>query len=159
MESKEHAFEMCEALKQLTQKMDLQFIYKSSFDKANRTSLSGGRGVGIDKGLEIFADIKEHFGVPVITDVHTEEQCTRAGEVIDVLQIPAFLCRQTDLLIAAAKTGKAINIKKGQFLAPWDMENVAKKVADSGNDNIMLCERGQVLAITRLCLICVQFRL
>ncbi|PCJ99724.1 MAG: 3-deoxy-8-phosphooctulonate synthase [Zetaproteobacteria bacterium] len=142
IESKDHAFEMCEALKQLTQKMGLQFIFKSSYDKANRTSISGIRGVGIDKGLQILSDIRDHFGVPVITDVHTEEQCTRAGEVVDVLQIPAFLCRQTDLLIAAAKTGKAINIKKGQFLAPWDMENVAKKVSDSGNDNIMLCERG-----------------
>ncbi|PCI56316.1 MAG: 3-deoxy-8-phosphooctulonate synthase [Alphaproteobacteria bacterium] len=142
IESKDHAFEMCEALKQLTQKIGLQFIFKSSYDKANRTSLSGVRGVGIDKGLQILSDIREHFGVPVITDVHTEEQCVRAGEVVDVLQIPAFLCRQTDLLIAAAKTGKAINIKKGQFLAPWDMKNVAKKVSESGNDNIMLCERG-----------------
>ncbi|PCJ97248.1 MAG: 3-deoxy-8-phosphooctulonate synthase [Zetaproteobacteria bacterium] len=142
IESKDHAFEMCEALKQLTQSMGLQFIFKSSYDKANRTSISGVRGVGIDKGLQILSDIREHFGVPVITDVHTEEQCTRAGEVVDVLQIPAFLCRQTDLLIAAANTGKAINIKKGQFLAPWDMKNVAQKVADSGNDNIMLCERG-----------------
>ncbi|MGH1377399.1 MAG: 3-deoxy-8-phosphooctulonate synthase [Alphaproteobacteria bacterium] len=142
IESKDHAFEMCEALKQLTRKMGLQFIFKSSYDKANRTSISGVRGVGIDKGLQILSDIREHFGVPVITDVHTEDQCARVGEVVDVLQIPAFLCRQTDLLVAAAKTGKAVNIKKGQFLAPWDMKNVAQKVADSGNDNIMLCERG-----------------
>ncbi|MBI1301176.1 MAG: 3-deoxy-8-phosphooctulonate synthase [Alphaproteobacteria bacterium] len=142
IESRDHAFEMCEALRQLTHKMGLQFIYKSSYDKANRTSLGGKRGVGVDKGLQVLADIKSHFGVPVLTDVHTEEQCAIAAQAVDVLQIPAFLCRQTDLLIAAAKTGKAINIKKGQFLAPWDMENVAKKVADSGNNKIMLCERG-----------------
>ncbi len=142
LESKDHAFEMCGALKELTQNLGIQFIYKSSYDKANRTSLFGKRGLGIDKGLQVLADIREHFGVPVITDIHSEDQCAPVGEVVDVLQIPAFLCRQTDLLIAAAKTGKAINVKKGQFLAPWDMENVAKKIADSGNDNIMLCERG-----------------
>ena len=142
IESREHAFEMCGALKELTQDMGIPFIYKSSYDKANRTSLSGKRGVGIDKGLQILSDVREHFGVPVITDVHTAEQCHVAGDVVDVLQIPAFLCRQTDLLVAAANTGKVVNIKKGQFLAPWDMEHVAKKVADSGNDNIMLCERG-----------------
>lgn len=142
MESKDHAFEMCAALKQLTQNLGIQFIYKSSYDKANRTSLSGKRGLGIDKGLEVFQELRDHFGVPVITDVHTAEQCALVAQVVDVLQIPAFLSRQTDLLIAAAKTGKAINIKKGQFLAPWDMENVAKKVSESGNDNIMLCERG-----------------
>ncbi len=142
IESRDHAFEMCAALKQLTQKLGLQFIYKSSYDKANRTSISTQRGVGIDEGLKILGDVREHFGVPVITDVHDAAQCERVGEVVDVLQIPAFLCRQTDLLVAAAKTGKAINIKKGQFLAPWDMENVAKKVSDSGNDSIMLCERG-----------------
>lgn len=142
MESKDHAFEICGALKELTQNMGLQFIYKTSYDKANRTSLSGKRGLGIDKGLEVFSELRDHFGVPVITDVHTAEQCGIVAEVVDVLQIPAFLCRQTDLLIAAANTGKAINIKKGQFLAPWDMENVARKVSESGNDNIMLCERG-----------------
>lgn len=142
IESRDHAFEMCEALRQLTHELGLQFIYKSSYDKANRTSLGGKRGVGIDEGLQVLADIKSHFGVPVLTDIHTEEQCDVAAQAVDVLQIPAFLCRQTDLLVAAAKTGKAVNIKKGQFLAPWDMENVAKKVADSGNDNIMLCERG-----------------
>ncbi len=142
MESKDHAFEMCGALKQLAQNMGVQFIYKTSYDKANRTSLSGKRGLGIDKGLQVFEELRDHFGVPVITDVHTEEQCKIAAEVVDVLQIPAFLCRQTDLLIAAAKTGKAVNIKKGQFLAPWDMQNVAKKVSESGNENIMLCERG-----------------
>lgn len=142
MESKDHAFEMCGALKQLAHNMGVQFIYKTSYDKANRTSLSGKRGLGIDKGLQVFEELRDHFGVPVITDVHTEEQCKLAAQVVDVLQIPAFLCRQTDLLVAAAKTGKAINIKKGQFLAPWDMKNVANKVAESGNENIMLCERG-----------------
>ncbi len=142
LESKDHAFEMCGALKELTQKLGIQFIYKSSYDKANRTSIFGKRGLGIDKGLQVLADIREHFGVPVITDVHSEDQCAPVGDVVDVLQIPAFLCRQTDLLVAAAKTGKAINVKKGQFLAPWDMENVAKKIAESGNDKIMLCERG-----------------
>lgn len=142
MESRDHAFEMCGALKELSKNLGFQFIYKSSYDKANRTSLSGKRGIGLDKGLEVFSDLKEHFGVPMITDVHTEDQCKLAGQVVDVLQIPAFLCRQTDLLVAAANTGKALNIKKGQFLAPWDMKNVAQKVADSGNDNIMLCERG-----------------
>ncbi len=142
IESKDHAFDMCGSLKELTQKLGVGFIYKSSYDKANRTSISTQRGVGIDKGLQILSDIREHFGVPVITDVHDAYQCAEVGAVVDVLQIPAFLCRQTDLLVAAAKTGKAINIKKGQFLAPWDMKNVAKKVADSGNDNIMLCERG-----------------
>lgn len=142
LESKDHAFEMCGALKELTQKLGIQFIYKSSYDKANRTSIFGKRGLGIDKGLQVLADIREHFGVPVITDVHSEDQCAPVGDVVDVLQIPAFLCRQTDLLVAAAKTGKAINVKKGQFLAPWDMGNVAKKIAESGNDKIMLCERG-----------------
>lgn len=142
MESRDHAFDMCGALKEITDKLNIPFIYKSSFDKANRTSISGERGIGLEKALPIFADIKKEFGVPVITDVHTEQQCEQVSEVIDILQIPAFLCRQTDLLIAAAKTGKVINIKKGQFLAPWDMENVAKKVYESGNENIMLCERG-----------------
>ncbi len=142
LESKDHAYEMCGALKQLTQKLGMQFIYKTSYDKANRTSLKGKRGIGIDKGLQILADIRDDFGVPVLTDVHSEDQCAPVGEVVDVLQIPAFLCRQTDLLIAAAKTGKTVNVKKGQFLAPWDMENVAKKVSESGNDNIILTERG-----------------
>lgn len=142
LESKDHAYEMCGALKELTQNLGVQFIYKTSYDKANRTSLFGKRGLGIDKGLQVLADIRSDFGVPVLTDVHSEDQCAPVGEVVDVLQIPAFLCRQTDLLIAAAKTGKTINIKKGQFLAPWDMENVAKKVSESGNDNIILTERG-----------------
>lgn len=142
LESKDHAYEICAALHELTRKLEIPFIFKSSYDKANRTSISGKRGLGIDAGLQILADIKRDFDVPVLTDVHTEDQCAIAGAVVDVLQIPAFLCRQTDLLIAAAKTGKAVNVKKGQFLAPWDMENVAKKLSDSGNENIMLCERG-----------------
>ncbi|MEM7679788.1 MAG: 3-deoxy-8-phosphooctulonate synthase [Pseudomonadota bacterium] len=142
MESRDHAFEMCEALVEITTALNIPFIYKSSFDKANRTSLSGKRGIGLEKALPIFSEIKEQFGVPVITDVHTEQQCADVSDVVDVLQIPAFLSRQTDLLIAAAKTGKVINVKKGQFLAPWDMENVAKKISESGNENIMLCERG-----------------
>ncbi len=142
LESKDHAFDMCGALKELTQKLNIPFIYKSSYDKANRTSLMGIRGLGIDKGLQVLSDVREHFGVPVLTDVHSEDQCAPVAEVVDVLQIPAFLCRQTDLLIAAAKTGKVVNVKKGQFLAPWDMENVAKKVAESGNENILLTERG-----------------
>lgn len=142
MESREHAFDMCGALKELTSKLKIPFIYKTSYDKANRTSLKARRGIGRDKGLEIFVDLKNHFGVPMLTDVHLPDHCAPVAEVVDVLQIPAFLCRQTDLLVAAAQTGKPINVKKGQFLAPWDMVNVAKKIADSGNDNIMLCERG-----------------
>jgi len=142
MESREHALEMSEALKEMTDKLGIGFVYKSSFDKANRTALTSGRGIGMDKALEVFSEIKEKFGLPVVTDVHSPEQCAPVAEVVDMLQIPAFLCRQTDLLIAAAKTGKAVNVKKGQFLAPWDMKNVAAKIAESGNDNIMLCERG-----------------
>lgn len=142
METREHAFDMCGALFELTKTLDIPFIYKSSFDKANRTSLSGVRGMGLDATLAVFADLKKEFGIPMITDIHTEAQCAEAAAVVDVLQIPAFLCRQTDLLVAAAKTGVVINIKKGQFLAPWDMKNVAAKVSDSGNDNIMLTERG-----------------
>lgn len=142
MESRQHAFDMCGALKELTGKLKIPFIYKTSYDKANRTSLKAQRGIGMDKGLEIFAELKKEFKVPTLTDVHLPDHCAPVAEIVDVLQIPAFLCRQTDLLIAAAKTGKAINVKKGQFLAPWDMKNVAAKIADSGNDNIMLCERG-----------------
>jgi 2-dehydro-3-deoxyphosphooctonate aldolase (KDO 8-P synthase) len=142
MESRDHAFFMCEKIKEITTRLDIPFIYKSSFDKANRTSLNAGRGIGIDEALRVFADVKTELDVPVVTDVHTAEQCAQVAEVVDLLQIPAFLCRQTDLLVAAAKTGKPINVKKGQFLAPWDMKNVAAKIADSGNENIMLCERG-----------------
>lgn len=142
MESREHAFDMCGALKELADRLGVPFIYKSSFDKANRTSLHGIRGMGLDKTLLVFNELKREFGVPMLTDIHTEEQCAEAASVVDVLQIPAFLCRQTDLLVAAAKTGAVINVKKGQFLAPWDMKNVAAKISESGNDNILLTERG-----------------
>lgn len=142
MESREHAYEMAGSLKEMTDKLGIGLVYKSSFDKANRTSLKGQRGIGLEKALEVFTDLKKDFGFPVLTDVHTEEQCAVVGEVVDVLQIPAFLCRQTDLLIAAANTGRVVNIKKGQFLAPWDMKNVMAKVVESGNPNVMLTERG-----------------
>ena len=142
LESREHAIEMCHALVEMTSEMKIGFIYKTSFDKGNRTSISSSRGIGMDLGLPILADLRSRFGCPVLTDVHTAEQCQPVSEVADVLQMPAFLCRQTDLLIAAAHTKKSINIKKGQFLAPWDMANVADKVAQSGNENILLCERG-----------------
>lgn len=142
LESRSHALMMAEALKEMTSRLGIGLVYKSSFDKANRTSISGARGLGLEKSLEIFAEIRAQFEVPVITDVHTEAQCAIAGGVCDVLQIPAFLCRQTDLLIAAAKTGRVINIKKGQFLAPWDMKNAVAKVTQSGNPKVMLTERG-----------------
>jgi len=142
LESRDHAFMMCEKIKTVADKLGVGLIYKSSFDKANRTSIKGERGLGLDNALKIFQEIRKEFGLPVVTDVHAPEQCAAVAEAVDVLQIPAFLCRQTDLLVAAAKTGKAINVKKGQFLAPWDMKNVAQKIADSGNENIMLCERG-----------------
>lgn len=142
MESRDHAFMMAEAIKKVTDQLGVGLIYKSSFDKANRTSLKAGRGIGMDAALKIFQEVSSEFDVPTITDVHTEEQCAIVAQAVDVLQIPAFLCRQTDLLVAAAKTGKPLNVKKGQFLAPWDMRNVAAKIADSGNDNVMLCERG-----------------
>jgi 2-dehydro-3-deoxyphosphooctonate aldolase (KDO 8-P synthase) len=142
MESREHAFEIAGSLKQICAGLGIGLVYKSSFDKANRTSLGGKRGIGLDKAMSVFADIKAELGLPVITDVHTEEQCATVAEVVDILQIPAFLCRQTDLLIAAARTGKVINVKKGQFLAPWDMKNVLAKVTESGNANVLLTERG-----------------
>jgi 2-dehydro-3-deoxyphosphooctonate aldolase (KDO 8-P synthase) len=142
LESRDHALEMCGALSELTKKLGIGLIYKTSFDKANRTSANAKRGIGLDKALPIFAELREKFGCPVLTDVHAEDQCAPAATIVDVLQIPAFLCRQTDLLVAAAKTGKAMNIKKGQFLAPWDMKNVAAKCHDAGNDNLLLCERG-----------------
>lgn len=142
MESREHAFEMAEQLVGITKRLGMGFIYKSSFDKANRTSLKATRGLGIKKALPIFKEISEKFGCPTLTDIHNEQQCAEVGEFVDVLQIPAFLCRQTDLLIAAAKTGNIINVKKGQFLAPWDMKNVVAKIAESGNDNILLTDRG-----------------
>lgn len=142
MESRDHAFKMCDAIKGVCEKLDVGLIYKSSFDKANRTSIKGQRGIGLEESLPIFQELKKEFGLPVLTDIHAPEQCATVAEVVDVLQIPAFLCRQTDLLVAAAKTGLPINVKKGQFLAPWDMKNVANKLDESGNDNIMLCERG-----------------
>lgn len=142
LESRDHAFFMCEKLKAITTKLSIPFIYKTSFDKANRTSVSGERGLGIDAAMKIFQDLKAEFDVAIVTDVHLPQQCAIVAEAVDVLQIPAFLCRQTDLLLAAGKTGKVINVKKGQFLAPWDMKNVAAKVASTGNENIMLCERG-----------------
>jgi 2-dehydro-3-deoxyphosphooctonate aldolase (KDO 8-P synthase) len=142
MESRAHALECAHALAEIARDLDLGLIYKSSFDKANRTSLKGARGEGLDAALPIFAEIREQIGLPVITDVHEPDQCARVAQAVDVLQIPAFLCRQTDLLVAAAKTGKAINVKKGQFLAPWDMANVVDKIRSAGNDRVMVCERG-----------------
>ncbi len=142
LESEQHAIKISSKLKDMTSELGINFIYKTSFDKANRTSLKGKRGLGLDKSLPIFDKIKEQVKVPVLTDVHTAEQCSIISKHVDVLQIPAFLCRQTDLLIAAAKTGKIINVKKGQFLAPWDMANVIKKIEDSGNKNILITERG-----------------
>ncbi|OYQ32971.1 3-deoxy-8-phosphooctulonate synthase [Niveispirillum lacus] len=142
LESRDHAFAMAGALSELTKKLGIGLIYKTSFDKANRTSVSAQRGLGMDQSLPILADIRATFGCPVLTDIHTAEQCAPVAEVVDVLQIPAFLCRQTDLLLAAGETGKPINLKKGQFLAPWDMKNVAAKIVSTGNHNILLCERG-----------------
>ncbi|MBX3476577.1 MAG: 3-deoxy-8-phosphooctulonate synthase [Brevundimonas sp.] len=142
LESRQHALEMAHKLKEIGQRLDVGIIYKTSFDKANRTSASAARGFGLKGSLPIFAEIREVTGLPVLTDVHTEEHCAIAAQAVDVLQIPAFLSRQTDLLLAAAATGKAINIKKGQFLAPWDMKNVIAKVVGAGNPNVMACERG-----------------
>ena len=142
LESRDHAFDMAGRLKELTQKLGLGFVYKSSFDKANRSSLGSTRGAGREAALPVFADLRKELGVPVLTDVHTEEQCAIVAEVVDVLQIPAFLSRQTDLLVAAARTGKVVNVKKGQFLAPWDMQNVVAKVTGSGNANVLVTERG-----------------
>ncbi|ASV85649.1 3-deoxy-8-phosphooctulonate synthase [Ochrobactrum quorumnocens] len=142
MESREHAFDMAGRLVEITNKLGMGLVYKSSFDKANRTSLSAQRGIGLEKALEVFADLKKEFGFPVLTDIHTEEQCAAVAGVVDVLQIPAFLCRQTDLLVAAAKTGRAVNVKKGQFLAPWDMKNVLAKITENGNPNVLATERG-----------------
>ena len=142
LENEKHAIDVASKLKEITQKLNIGLIYKTSFDKANRTSLKGKRGAGLEKSLPVFDKIKNDVGVPVLTDVHTIEQCEIVSKHVDVLQIPAFLCRQTDLLVAAAKTGKIINVKKGQFLAPWDMVNVTKKIEDSGNKNILVTERG-----------------
>ncbi len=142
LETEQHAFDMVGKIKEITSKYGIGLIYKTSFDKANRTSLKGKRGAGLEKSLPIFDKIKKETNTPILTDVHNEEQCSIVAPHVDVLQIPAFLCRQTDLLIAAAKTNKIINVKKGQFLAPWDMANVTKKISESGNDNILVTERG-----------------
>ena len=142
LENEKHALSVAANLKEITQKLNVGFIYKTSFDKANRTSLKGKRGVGLEKSLPVFDKIRKDLGVPVLTDIHNIDQCEAVSKHVDVLQIPAFLCRQTDLLVAAAKTGKIINVKKGQFLAPWDMVNVTKKIEDSGNKNILVTERG-----------------
>src|SRR5262249_35408383 len=140
LESRAHALEMAAALKEITGKLGLGFVYKTSFDKANRTSAASARGLGLNKALTIFADLRDQLGVPVLTDVHEPDQCAAVAEVVGVLQIPAFLCRQTDLLVAAAKTGHAINVKKGQFLAPWDMANVVAKITGAGNPNVLVTE-------------------
>ena len=142
LESRAHALEMSQALKEITQKLGIGLVYKTSFDKANRTSVKTQRGLGMKQSLPILAEVRETHGIPVLTDVHAPEQCAPVAEAVDVLQIPAFLCRQTDLLLAAGATGKPINVKKGQFLAPWDMKNVAAKIASTGNENVLLCERG-----------------
>lgn len=142
MESRQHALEMAGALKEIAFRLGIGLVYKTSFDKANRTSLSGKRGLGLDQSLAVFAEIRERLGLPVLTDVHDASQCKIIAEVVDVLQIPAFLCRQTDLLVAAAQTGRVVKVKKGQFLAPWDMKNVVAKITDSGNPNVLVTERG-----------------
>src|SRR6185437_5007068 len=142
LESRAHALDMAAALKEIAARLNIGFVYKTSFDKANRTSAKSARGIGLDNALAIFAELRDKLGVPVLTDVHEPEQCAPVAEVVDVLQIPAFLCRQTDLLIAAAKTGRTINVKKGQFLAPWDMANVVEKIASAGNGNVLVTERG-----------------
>ncbi|MDC0196247.1 3-deoxy-8-phosphooctulonate synthase [Gammaproteobacteria bacterium] len=150
LESRTHALEMALALKEIADRFDVGMIYKSSYDKANRTSVSSNRGIGIKGAMPIFSEIKEVTGLPVVTDVHNADDCNIVGKVVDVIQIPAFLCRQTDLLVAAGQTGRAVNIKKGQFLAPWDMINVLKKVESTGNKNIMLCERGATFGYNTL---------
>ncbi len=142
MESRAHALEMASAIQEITSKLGIGFVYKTSFDKANRTKSDAFRGVGLEGALAVFDEVKKKLGVPVLTDVHSADQCDPVGDVVDVLQIPAFLCRQTDLLLAAGRTGRVVNMKKGQFLAPWDMKNVAAKVASTGNENILLTERG-----------------
>lgn len=142
MESRAHALECAKALKEIADRLGIGLVYKSSFDKANRTSAGSARGIGLKDALPIFAEIRENIGLPVVTDVHEPAQCAVVAEAVDVLQIPAFLCRQTDLLVAAAKTGRAVKIKKGQFLAPWDMKNVVAKVREAGNENVLVTERG-----------------
>ncbi|HJD67441.1 MAG TPA: 3-deoxy-8-phosphooctulonate synthase [Rickettsia endosymbiont of Bembidion lapponicum] len=150
IEGLDHALFMAEELVKLTTKLNIPFIYKSSFDKANRTSINGARGLGIDKGLEVLAEVKRAFNCPIVTDVHSENQCAEVAKIVDMLQIPAFLCRQTDLLQAAAATGKIVNVKKGQFLAPWDMKNVHKKLESFGAKDILLTERGTCFGYNNL---------
>ena len=142
LENRDHAMFMAEEIKKITDKLEINLVYKTSFDKANRTSLKSERGIGLDKSIKVFEEIKRNFNLPILTDVHSSEQCNQVKNVVDIIQIPAFLCRQTDLLISAAKTNLIVNIKKGQFLAPWDMKNVIKKISDSNNDNILVTERG-----------------
>jgi 2-dehydro-3-deoxyphosphooctonate aldolase (KDO 8-P synthase) len=142
MESRAHALEMAEALAGIARRLGIGFVYKSSFDKANRTSLGSARGIGLAEAMPVFAEVKAKFGCPVLTDIHEREQCAPVAEVVDILQIPAFLCRQTDLLVAAAETGAVVNVKKGQFLAPWDMANVVAKITDAGNPRVLVTERG-----------------
>ena len=150
LESEKHAMSVAERLKEITQKLDIGLIYKTSFDKANRTSLKGKRGAGLENSLPVFDKIRRDLNIPVLTDIHTIDQCKIVSQHVDILQIPAFLCRQTDLLVAAAKTGKIINVKKGQFLAPWDMINVTKKIEESGNKNILVTERGATFGYNTL---------
>jgi 2-dehydro-3-deoxyphosphooctonate aldolase (KDO 8-P synthase) len=142
IESHDHAIDIAGQINEICNELGIGYIYKSSFDKANRSSLSGKRGIGLEKSLDIFSSIQKHFNCPVLTDIHNESQCSELSSVVDILQIPAFLCRQTDLLIAAAKTGKIINVKKGQFLAPWDAKNIVDKIVANGNNQVMLTERG-----------------
>jgi 2-dehydro-3-deoxyphosphooctonate aldolase (KDO 8-P synthase) len=142
LETRQHAFDMAGALKEIASRLGISLVYKTSYDKANRTSLSGARGAGLDAAMPVFDDVRREFGLPILTDVHTEEQCGLVAPHVDILQIPAFLSRQTDLLIAAAKAGKIVNVKKGQFLAPWDMKNVVAKITGSGNANVLVTERG-----------------
>src|SRR5262252_4260151 len=150
MESRAHALEMATALKEIADRVGFGLVYKTSFDKANRTSLHAKRGLGLDAALCVFAEIRERVGLAVVTDVHEAQQCARVAEVVDVLQIPAFLCRQTDLLVAAANTGRAVKVKKGQFLAPWDMANVVAKITGSGNANVLVTERGATFGYNTL---------
>ena len=150
LESRDHAIEVSSALKEMSEAAGVPIIYKSSFDKANRTSVTATRGLGLDKSLDVFAEVKARTGLPILTDVHENDQCAPVAEVVDVLQIPAYLCRQTNLLLAAGETGAVINVKKGQFLAPWDMKNVAAKVASTGNENIILTERGATFGYNTL---------
>ncbi len=142
IETKSHAVELAGKIVEITKKLGIPYVFKASFDKANRTSIAGVRGIGLEKALEVFSEIKERYGCPVVTDVHEPYQCAEVAPVVDILQIPAFLCRQTDLVVAAARTGKAVNVKKGQFLAPWDMKNVVSKAEQAGNPNVLVTERG-----------------